>query len=528
MNLTPEQEALVASLITKGAALRRFRLLDYYEPYLKQAEFHALGADHDERALIAGNQVGKTHCGGYEDAVHLCGEYPAWWAGKRFDHPVQMWVCGPNGEKVRDTTQAMLWGPWNKPDEFGTGFLPRDAIVGRPTLSRGVSGYYDTGIVKWKDKNGRLDDSALSTVTLKAYTEGRLAFASSTVDVIHGDEEDKGADFAGIYTEMRTRVQVKRGITYMTLTPLDGWTEFVTKMLREPAPNKAAVKMGLYDAVKGHDPARPHLGHYESKERVDEIIAGFPPHLRDAKAYGDPALGEGKIFLTDEKLYRVPRPDVIPPHWRKIWGLDFGGTGQGSHPFAAVLLAHDTDYDIMWLLHTLKLRGMTRLQHIPKMLEIAPQVPVAWPHDGNEMREGPAGTVKLAEQYKNPMPGMPGLLMLPTHSTWPEGGFSTAAAVDELDNRMQTGRFFACDDLHDFFDEARQYHRDKGLIVKLNDDILSAVYKGLMMKRYARAVLLGNQKVGKYSKRADEWWKPKHAVSDFDLWTGQEIPRDKS
>ena len=121
------------------------------------------------------------------------------------------------------------------------------------------------------------------------------------------------------------------------------------------------------------------------------------------------------------------------------------------------------------------MQGVTRLQHIPKIREIAALPPVAWPHDGNEKREGQGTTETLADQYRNPMPGFLGLNMLPSHATWPEGGYSTEAAVNELDDRMKTGRFKVFDDQVDFLSETRQYHRDKGLIVKINDDLLSAL-----------------------------------------------------
>jgi hypothetical protein len=48
----------------------------YYEPYPKQAEFHAAGATHRERLLMAGNQIGKTMAGGMEAAMHATGRYP--------------------------------------------------------------------------------------------------------------------------------------------------------------------------------------------------------------------------------------------------------------------------------------------------------------------------------------------------------------------------------------------------------------------------------------------------------------------
>jgi terminase large subunit-like protein len=52
----------------------RTRLLRY-RPYPKQAAFHAAGALHRERLLMAGNQLGKTFCGAAEAAMHLTGRY---------------------------------------------------------------------------------------------------------------------------------------------------------------------------------------------------------------------------------------------------------------------------------------------------------------------------------------------------------------------------------------------------------------------------------------------------------------------
>jgi hypothetical protein len=34
---------------------------------------------------MAANRVGKTVVGAYETTVHMTGEYPAWWEGRRFD-----------------------------------------------------------------------------------------------------------------------------------------------------------------------------------------------------------------------------------------------------------------------------------------------------------------------------------------------------------------------------------------------------------------------------------------------------------
>src|SRR6516162_6186493 len=97
-----------------------------YQPYPKQLEFHAAGATHRERLLMAGNQLGKTFCGAMEVAMHATGFYPSWWRGRRFDRPTTSWVAGTTGETVRDTIQRMLVG---RTGQTGTGTIPRDAIL---------------------------------------------------------------------------------------------------------------------------------------------------------------------------------------------------------------------------------------------------------------------------------------------------------------------------------------------------------------------------------------------------------------
>jgi terminase large subunit-like protein len=69
--------------------------LGHYWPYAKQATFHAAGAKHRERLLMAGNQLGKTLAGAMETAIHATGRYPEWWQGKRFDKPTVSWVAAP-------------------------------------------------------------------------------------------------------------------------------------------------------------------------------------------------------------------------------------------------------------------------------------------------------------------------------------------------------------------------------------------------------------------------------------------------
>jgi hypothetical protein len=91
-----------------------------------------------ERAAIAANRVGKTWgIGGFETTLHLTGDYPEWWEGRRFDHPIEAWVAGDTGQTTRDIVQDALMGP---PGSLGQGLIPRKAIIGQPTGRPGLTG----------------------------------------------------------------------------------------------------------------------------------------------------------------------------------------------------------------------------------------------------------------------------------------------------------------------------------------------------------------------------------------------------
>ena len=71
---------------------RKYRFIDYVFPetgdlrrelYVKHMEFFRAGADNYERLFLAGNRVGKSYSGLYENVCHLTGIYPDWWEGRR-------------------------------------------------------------------------------------------------------------------------------------------------------------------------------------------------------------------------------------------------------------------------------------------------------------------------------------------------------------------------------------------------------------------------------------------------------------
>lgn len=451
-----------------------------FKPYRKQREFLLAGASFSERLLIAGNQNGKTHIGAFEAACHLTGLYPDWWAGRRFDKPTRGWIAGETSLVVRDVQQKKLCGEPGVESAFGTGMIPKDLFVDKPSLARGITDAYDT--IQVRHVSG-----GVSVARFKSYEQGRQKFQGETLDWLWFDEEPP----LDIYSEGLTRTAATHGITWMTFTPLQGSTDVVARFLDEPSKYRAVITMTIEDAE--------HI----TREEKDRLIASWPTHERDARAKGVPMMGSGKIFPVSEEAITEPAIQNVPEHWAKIWGLDFGI----DHPFAAALLLFDRDNDVLHVHHVIRVRDQLPLQHAVPMKIIGAGVPVAWPHDGNVRGDRNTGDT-MAVLYKKQ-----GLAMLPTHATWPDGGFSTEAGIMEMQERMATGRFKVAAHLSEFFDEFRMYHRKDGQIVKERDDIISAVRIGLMMRRFAKAVPLGSAA----PKRSLEM---QASGSDFDLFTG--------
>jgi hypothetical protein len=202
----------------------------------------------------------------------------------------------------------------------------------------------------------------------------------------------------------------------------------------------------------------------------------------EARTKGIPMMGSGRIFPVSEQSIACERRD-IPRHWARIGGMDFGWT----HPAAFVELAHDRDHDIVYVTKALRVSEQTPIQHAAAVKPWG-NIQWAWPRDGNrETLEG-AG-IALSRQY-----AAQGLDMLPTWAQFePEygketGSISVEAGLMAMLDRMETGRFRVFDDLNDWFEEFRLFHRKDGKVVKERDDLMSATRYAVMMLREARSV----------------------------------------
>lgn len=444
----------------------RYNSLDRYRPYPKQAEFHKHGASKRERLFAAANQVGKTIAGSMEVAMHLSGKYPEWWEGRRWDRPVVSWAAGITGETTRDSVQRMLLG---RPGAQGTGSIPRDDILG-VTSARGVSDLADTILVQHVT-------GGISQCVLKTYEKGREKWQAESLDLVWFDEEP---DFP-IYTEGLTRTNATGGIVFITFTPLLGMSDVVRRFWVEESPDRATTKMDITEAI-----------HIDPEQRR-RIIDSYLPHEREARAYGIPVLGSGRVFPIEESKIAVDA-FPIPKHWTQIGGLDFGI----DHPTAAVRLCHDRDDDVVYVDACYRVRDATPLTHCERLKPWGSWLPWAWPHDGL-IRDKGSG-LELRNIYASH-----GLSMLSEKASFSDGSYGVEAGLAHMLERMQTGRLKVFSHLHEFFDEFRLYHRKDGGIVKERDDILAACRYAIMMLRFARTKPEPSKKRSDKSKEISAW-----------------------
>lgn len=211
---------LVKVLEAKKRLLNRTKLFRY-SPYPKQAQFHALGITARERLLMAGNQLGKTFSGAAETAFHLTGDYPEWWAGRRFGRPVRAWAGSKTGEVTRDGVQRLLVGEPKDRLQWGTGMIPGASIVDT-SLRMGVADAVDSVLVAHVSGEN-------STLGFKSYDQGREKWQGETLDVVWFDEEPP----MDIYMEGLTRTNATGGMAYMTFTPLLGMSDVVHMFIEE-------------------------------------------------------------------------------------------------------------------------------------------------------------------------------------------------------------------------------------------------------------------------------------------------------
>lgn len=408
------------------------------ELYPKHVEFFEKGATHNERAFISGNRVGKTFSASYEVALHLTGQYPHWWKGKRFISPITAWAAGEDSKTVRESLQPTLMGEYSK---LGTGLVPKSTILGVTTRA-GVPEALD--IVKIKHISG-----GESRLVFKSYDQGRETFQGAKVDLIWFDEEPPQA----IYTEGLTRTMAtvpgeSNGLCICTFTPLKGLSTVVLQYLPngrvDPESSRHVTMVGWDDV--------PHL----SDDAKAKLAASYLPHERDARTKGIPQLGAGAIYPVNENDF-VIQPMQFPVWFKHVFAMDVGWNRT-----AALWGAIDPETDILYLYSEHYLGEALPIVHAEGIKSRGYWIPGVI--DPASRGRGQKDGQDLYTQYI-----LTGLKLSIAKN-------SVDAGIYEVWSRISSGRLKVFSNLLNFLGEFRIYRRDeKGRIVKENDHLMDCL-----------------------------------------------------
>lgn len=415
------------------------------ENYPKSFEFFSNGETAKQRALVAGNRIGKSETAAYEIACHAVGWYPDWWQGKRYKpgQDLLIWCCGDTNKTIRDILQVKLLGR-DGVEGRGKGIIPKKYLKQKPTRAGGAAELVDTIYV---DRIG----GGRAIIQLKSYQGGRETFQGTEVDIVWLDEEPP----LDVYSECLLRTMTNKGILMMTFTPLRGMTELIAEFYKaaEANPKSIAITTATWYDV-------PHFTNEERKE----MELAIPEYQRDARIRGIPQLGSGAI-------YRVSLDDVViepiqlPPHWAKCYALDVGwnktaATFMAINPENGCIYIYDELYISNKQPHEYAREIKFRGEWIEGVVDSASNN--ANQHDGMKIYD-----LLLKEGLK--------LQLTTKDDKSVEAGIYTV--WDALSNN-KLKIFNTCKNLQD---EYRLYRRDeKGNIVKAKDHLMDCMRYGVM------------------------------------------------
>jgi phage terminase large subunit-like protein len=452
---------LARQALTSSEFRKKFHLADFWGPaefYDPQMRFFADGAKFHQRLIRGGNQVGKSFSCAFEASLHMTGQYPKWWKGRRFTKPTRGWVVGVTAQLVRDGPQRQLT---NKLGEFGTGTIPLATFAGKPVMVPGGTGSIDTMSVAHETGGAR---DGVSTATFKSFEQGAAKMQSESIDWIWVDERCS----EDVYSELYARTTATDGIIFLSYTPLKGGGELTYRFLNEYSPDRSDIRIEA-DQVR-------HI----SPERRAQMEENYLPHEREARIHGIPQLGIARVFpFAIETLMRNFAPDTDIKTWAR-WcvGIDFGY----GHPFAAALCAWVHDTDEFFVVDGFRMERAEAFYHVKRIASMCHglRIPVAFPHDGMQHEKGSG--VALADVYRRL-----GAPMMGTHAQNKGGGIYVEPAIEEMCGYMKRGCFTIASHMGELSEEILNYHRDEDYkIVPLREDLISAARYAFMMRRHGK------------------------------------------
>lgn len=425
-----------------------------------------------ETALFGLNQGGKTVALLAKARFHLTGRYPKGYKGHRFTRPITAAMAGVTAQTTRDILADRLLG---KAKARGSGYLPKESFDPKEDITKqggNVADQVDYVEVDWEDEHGVVKGK--SRCYFFTYKQGAERVMGYPLDWVGIDEE---CPF-DTYDELSARLNFTGGYMDISMTPMNGETQLYL-WFRDSQDTEMRQAM-FYDI---------RMAEHMSQEQVDYLMRKYEFHpYREARLFGHAVAGKGLMYPVPDELIKVAA-FKIPAHFKIIIGIDLPHT---TGAFAAVKLAWDPNTDTIYVVDYYRMTGQvwsTYAQAVSRMG--GRRYPVAWPNDGRlkGVDSGKGSSKTLISQYKEF--GL-NVLSEPAHNITIDRkkDGSISPAIDEICERMATGRFKVFEHLAEWFREKSQYRHDGTQVINNSNfepDGIDAMHKAFMMKRFAKA-----------------------------------------
>lgn len=415
-----------------------------YIPSPKAMEFYASGLTARQRMWLGAVRSLKTSSVINEVACHLHGVYPDYWNGYRYDRPTRWLVGTVKADKTRDVLQKYLV---QGDKDFGLMPFIHPSLV--TEVVRGDRGALKKLFI-------RHVSGGVSEVKFMSFEEGASGLQSERFDGVHLDEAPK----FDVYNEVLYRTTAfgdYKTFVLLTLWPENGRDELVDFFM-----NKGSSGESVDDHFYMHSSWQDNP--FMSDEEKVRLRAATPAYLLEAREHGLPIFGVGKVFTMKEDEIMVD-PFEIPDHFRLIYGLDPAVTSNGY--WGLVLLAHDPDHDVTYVVRDYKKNGITMSEHHDNFYAIVPDwcIGVCDPAGNAEHTITREKALDFLRNRKR-------LIIKADKAN--KAKENTIAAIEIA---ARSGKFKIFNTCKFYIDEWRRYSRDdKGVIIKQNDHCLDASF----------------------------------------------------
>jgi phage terminase large subunit-like protein len=367
--LKPDQQESFQALVMAVQEDMRTNQLRYFRPFEHQLRFFETGQS-DRRGILAANRIGKTVSTCYETAMHLTGQYPDWWTGRRWAKPITAMVAGEGWQQVAMVLQNELLGTQDVKiqDAIGTGALPRTSIVFETMRNDGAN---CLGV------EVRHASGSNSYLVFANYTQEVRQMQGFKLTLAVFDEQPPD-DF---FSEIVTRTATTQGQVLCSFTPLKGLNGLVSKFWNnEEGYNHIRVS---WDDVPEYDPwGEPFL----LNSTRAQLERDYLPHERDARRNGRPVMGKGAVFqIRNWPTYKTGEYDFRNSQGvHRIIAMDLGLVNDKT---VISLMYWDPDEREAWLHTQVIVKGIVEanpMNYINHLMR--PEVfgtPIVLPADAN-------------------------------------------------------------------------------------------------------------------------------------------------